>query len=442
MKFFQHITDEEDCLESYSFLGLTLFERATVNYKRARIWSNKPLKKMYKRFIGRIVYKAKYYNVNGLFKREITLFSIPIIGTLKLNGYKLYFILGIKVYSKPLKFLSDFEAECLKELDKRYDDIYIILHHLGDAFRMLTLIKEIIKNRQSKNPLIMVFDDSFEDLVRMMNLGVPYIKIQTTKPFKKRMETQFSKDEFSYGGYRFYLLWNNWWSNVKYPKINKSLPVGTHSIDVQAAAQNVSYDGHSMGKISILKDKEKTMLEKSYQAGLNLENFIFIAPESFALAMYSDNFWEELTRSLQSSGYDIFVNTVSCKEVMMKNSYANNKSRVTNIDNLDNVKSFFLTVGEAYALACKAKKIITARSGFSEMLVQTEVPLCVIYTGANLENVERIKKTGTVMMSPFASPNKIKEINVVGMSVNDSIKAVTEALDIKICRTYKNNFSL
>ena len=428
MKFFQHIIDETDSLESYRILGVTLMEKATVRYSQERPSSNKPLKKDYKRFLGRIVYKAKYYNINGLFKKEISIFSIPIFGTLRLNGYKLFFILGIKIYSRPLKFLSDFKLECVDGLDIEYDDIYILLHHLGDAFRMLTIIKEIIKNKKSKNPMIMVFDDSFVDLIKMMKLGIPFIKIQTNKPFKERLESQFSTDIFFLGSFRFILLWNKWWAGTKYFAITKTFNPDTHSMLLQAAAHNVSYNKNTMGKVEIIPDAERVMLEKCKYAGLNLNNFIFMAPESFAIKMYNENFWEQLIGILQKNGYDVFLNIVACKGVMKKNSYANDKARITHLNNINNVKSFFLTIAEAYALACKAKKIITQRSGFSELLVQTQVPMCVIYTGNNINSAERMKKIDSLLMSPFANPKNIYEINVIGLPLNESLKAVTNSL--------------
>lgn len=431
MKIFQHISDEEDCLDAYLVLGLTIFEQATVQYKQANIGSNKALKKIYKRFFGRIIYKAKYYNCNGLFKREVSLFSIPIIGTQKLNGYKLYFILGIKLYSKPLKFLSDFKTEYIDKIDSQHDDIYILLHHLGDAFRMLTLIKEIIKEKQSKNPLIIVFDNSFEDMIKMMNIDIPYVNIQTKKPFKARMEKQFSTDIFWLGGFRIILLWNNWWSGTKYSKKRKSLPPEANHLNSIADTYNVTYDSSKMGKINILKDSEKYMISKSQQAGLNLDNFVFLAPEAFAFTTFSETFWKEIIKILQNTGYDVFINMVACRNIVRKDSYTNNKSKILTLYKVQNVKTFYLTIAEAYALACKSKIIISQRSGFSELLVQTKVPMCVLYSGNEKNNVEKWKIANSLLSSPFADCTKIHEINVAGMGLNESINDICKLMNLK-----------
>lgn len=429
MKLIQHITDEDECLESYRLLGITIMERATVKYRRAAN-SNLPLSKVYKRYFGKIIYKSKYYNINGLFKNDLSIFSIPIIGSLKLNGYKLYFFLGIKVYSKPLKFLSDFKSECVDSLDQNYDDIYMLLHHLGDTYRMLTIIKGIIRNNQSKNPLLMVFSESFVDLIQMMNLEIPYVYIQTTKPFKQRMETQFSTDVFMLGGFRFFLVWNQWCWKSRFDPTSRKLPPDTNDLYIKAAAYNVIYDSHSMGKIEIIPEAEKSMLEKSKQSGLNLENFVFVAPEAFAYQMYYENFWEDVVKILQKSGYDVFINTVAGKGDVASSSYTNDKSRIIDLDSIDNVKSFYLTVAEAYALACRAKKIISQRSGFSELLVQTNAPMCVIYSGTDRNVVEKFKIRNSLLSAPYANANKIHELNVVGMAVSDSIKAVSDILHI------------
>ena len=430
MKFFEHITDEYDCLESYRFLGITLMEKATVVYSRPRPETNRPIKKIYKRFLGRTIYKAKYYNWNGLFKREISILSIPILGTLKLNGYKLYLVLGIKVYSKPMKFLTDFKTECVDNLDKKHDDIYIILGHLGDAFRMLTLIKSIIKEKRSKNPLIMVFDDSFEDLIKMMHIDIPYVHIKTSKPFKVRLEKQLSTDVFLLGNFKFFLLWNRWlWATKFYT--HRGLPADTHVIDVHAAYYHVVYDNHKMGKLYTLPDAEENMLKLSKQAELNLDKFVFIAPEAFSYTVCPIEFWQKLIKIFQDSGYDVFINSVTKKIAGNKHSYMNAKSRLFDIDSMKSAKSFFLTVPEAYALAKRAKKIVSQRSGLSDMLIQTDAELCILYSIAgSWDKTEHIIKIESVLRSPYANPNKINEINIIGMSQEDIIKSVIESLKI------------
>lgn len=430
MKLFQHVTDEDECLESYKILGLTISERGTVLYRR-HPWSNKPLKKVYKRFIGRIVYKARYYNLNGPCKKEISILSIPIFRTIRLNGYKSLFIFGIKVYSTPLKFLNDFKTECLSKVDRKYDDIYIILQHVGDAFRMFTIINGIVRNNKSKSPLIMVFSKSFVDLIKMMSIDIPYIYIDSTKPFKKRMETQFSTDVFRFAGFRFFLIWNLWCMTARFNPIARSFPSDKHDLYIKAAAYNVTYNNKSMGRIKVLPEAEKSMLEKSRMAGLNLENYVFVAPEAFAYQMYNESFWENIIKILQSAGYDVFVNTVAGKPAMDKNSYTNDKTRVLNLDEVSNVKSFYLSIAEAYALACRSQIIISQRSGLCELLIQTEVPMCVIYSGKDRNNVEKFRITNTLLNSPFANADKINEINVVDMPLSDSIRTISEMLNIK-----------
>lgn len=432
MKFFEHITDKVELIESYKVLGFTILEKATVRYRRHPN-SNMALSKVYKRLFGRVVYKAKYYNINGLFKKDLSLFSIPIFEKLNLNGYRLLFVLGIKVYSKPLKFLTDFKSECVDGLDKNYDDIYIVLHHVGDAFRTFTMIKSIIQVKQSKNPLIMVFDDSFVDLMKMMRLEIPYIKIQTSKPFKKRMESQFSTDEFYLGGFRFLLLWSRYFHYSKILPLVYSLPSDTHILSIYAAANNVTYDNNSMGKLEAIPEAEISMLKKSKHAGLNLDNFVFVAPEAYAHEMFYEGFWEKLIKALQNIGYDVFLNTVACKGILQQGSYTkDDKSKMFNLDKMQNIKSFYLTIAEAFALACRAKKIISHRSGLSELLVQTDVPMCVIYSGNNRNAVEQFKIKNVLTNSPFANPDKINEINVVGMDFDDIMRAISDMLSIKL----------
>ena len=118
-----------------------------------------------------------------------------------------------------------------------------------------------------------------------------------------------------------------------------------------------------MNSVNVPNESEKSMLNKIKSLNLDLSKFIFIAPEAITCELLDNSFWKILIEDFKNLGFDIFVNLVDTK---------------FNIG-LDNYKTCSLSVSEAFALAKRAKKIVTLRSGFSELLVQAGVPIDILY---------------------------------------------------------------
>ena len=101
------------------------------------------------------------------------------------------------------------------------------------------------------------------------------------------------------------------------------------------------------------------MLNKVKKTGLNLENFVYIAPDASSCELEnSKEYWVNIAERFKD--FDIFWNTTKSAP--------------------EGAKHCNLKVAEAFALAKHAKKIIALRSGFSELLTQTGVPIEIIYT--------------------------------------------------------------
>lgn len=101
-------------------------------------------------------------------------------------------------------------------------------------------------------------------------------------------------------------------------------------------------------KVMIHLEDERSMLEKVSKTGLNLDKFVFIAPEAQSCKLYDEDFWCELINQFQAKGYDVFVNLVE-DDVKLKSA----------ID----YKTCDLNFAEAFALARRSKKIVSLRSG-------------------------------------------------------------------------------
>lgn len=115
--------------------------------------------------------------------------------------------------------------------------------------------------------------------------------------------------------------------------------------------------------VSIPQPVEQDALEKASSLSLCMENFVFLAPEAASCAQLPDEFWRRLAKAFQERGSDIFVNAVKRADFAAEIG-----------------KTCCLSYAEAFALARRAKGIVSLRSGLTEFLMDTEVPLDVIYT--------------------------------------------------------------
>ena len=130
--------------------------------------------------------------------------------------------------------------------------------------------------------------------------------------------------------------------------------------------------------------------------GLNIEKFVLISPEANSCELLKNSFWVNLINDLTQQGYDIFVNIA------------------TDCVNLDGAKykTCKLSYSEAYTLALRAKKIYSLRSGFTEFLLDTKVPMEVYYTKFRNNNItaEQIHNEYGLLKIPGTNPDLIKEV--------------------------------
>ena len=129
--------------------------------------------------------------------------------------------------------------------------------------------------------------------------------------------------------------------------------------------------------------------------GLNLDNFVIISPEANSCKLLPEEFWKDLISQLKIQGFDIFVN-------ISLDLFGSN-----DID----YKSCYLTYSEAYALATRAKKIYSLRSGFTEFLLNTKIPMEVYYTSFfRTQAAEKIRYGFGLDKIPNVDTTLIKEV--------------------------------
>ena len=113
------------------------------------------------------------------------------------------------------------------------------------------------------------------------------------------------------------------------------------------------------------KQDEASLLNKVKKIELNLNKFVFIAPEANSTNLLDKSFWNDIVVYLKEKGYDVFCNVMD------------------NANIINGTKTTYLTFSESYILAQKAKCIISLRSGFVELLSTIDIPIFVIYNMVN-----------------------------------------------------------
>jgi hypothetical protein len=134
---------------------------------------------------------------------------------------------------------------------------------------------------------------------------------------------------------------------------------------------------------------------------------VFLAPEAQSCKLYDEDFWVELINRFQEKGVDVFVNLTE-DDIKLKGA--------------KDYKTCDLTLSEAFALAKRSKKIVSLRSGFTEFLLQTDVPIDVLYTKFRHRHffddmdIYHVMLGFEISQIPFVDKSKVREFNTFEIS--------------------------
>ena len=325
-----------------------------------------------------------------------------------LKDNSLTYYLGNKEI-RHVSLLDKFKKNYIKYFDKNHDDIYILTANSGETYLILTyLIDALIKKNNSKKPLLVATFKYHVDMIKMICPDIPYVYIG-------KFRLRLTDKPFSIDGFRFFLLFNkNYFQQVEHNIKQREL--GTYNY-FQALQERLGLPERdvSMRRIHVSLDDEQNMLEKVKKTGLNLEKFVFLAPEAQSCKLYDEDLWSELITGFQAKGYDVFVNLTGNE---FKFSEAGN------------YKTCNLTFAEAFALARLSKKIVSLRSGFTEFLLQTNVPSYTLYTRFRRRtafrsmDVYHIMSGFSLMCHPNVDKSKIYEFNMYETSPKSCIDTI------------------
>lgn len=396
MKLYEYIKEENK--KTIKIFGIPVVKQ-TSDYMTSE---------RYQSFFGGIITTIKINNQETDYsKKDIKLFSHSILKRTEENNYKTYFMFDKTI--RKISLLDEFKEKYFKYFNKKHDDIYILNANSGEIYLTLTyLIDSLIKKNGSKRPLLVATEKYHIDMIKMICPDLPYVYIKNF--CLKVFGTTFKIDNF-----HFFMLFD--FAHFKQVEINiKSNEIGKyHYFKSILNKFDISEEDLQMRKINVLHSVEQSMLEKVNKTGLNIDKFIFLAPEAQSCKLYDEDFWCELIKQLQNKGYDIFINLTGDD---------------IKLETVSNFKTCDLSFAQAFALAKRAKKIVSLRSGFSEFLLQTEVPMDILYTKFRHRHIFNDMDSYHVMSGfgikyiPFVDITKIQEFNMFEISPKECIDRI------------------
>lgn len=368
--------------------------------------------KIYEKNIGKIFSIVKFVNTDtSLSTKEIRICKRALFKRVEENNYINYYLFDKLVRHKSI--LDKFKHRYFKYFNNKHDDIYILKANSGEIYLTLVYILDVLlKKNNSKSPLLVATHKYHVDMINMICPDIPYVYIDN-------YWAQISDDSFIIDNFRFFLLYSYPHLSQVEKNIKSKTPGEYHYFYSKLNRFNIDEKELSMRKVILPAEYETSMLKKISQIGLNLDKFVFLAPEACSCERYDNDFWVVLINNLQAKGYDVFVNLTS--------------------DNIDfrgakGYKTCFFTFGEAFALAKRSKKIVSLRSGFTEFLLQTNVPIDVLYTKFRrrylLDDIDsyHIMAGFGITQLPFIDKSKITEFNMFEVSSKQCIDSICQGL--------------
>lgn len=339
------------------------------------------IKKSY--FLGIVYYKKNLKDSSS----EIRIFGLPFWKKKFRRGKERFYLLGLLYWRRSSK--KKLYNTILEYVEPKYSNIYINFNCSGETYLFLSYIKP------SKDSIFIATKKYHKDLCRMMHPEIDCIYLPDIVYLRSLDNNNIYKEE--YKGKTFYnILPFNYFVRFE-DNLRKGKEV--HYCEEICKTIGIEYTKEAKKPIISEETKQNTLM-KVKRIGLNLDNFVFLCPESQSNENPKDSFWIDLTDTLYSKGYDIFINTIS-----LKPEYGTGKT-------------CFLTFDEAYYLASLSKKIIGLRSGFIEMLTSNNVPIICYYTDFKNRgllksiNAERVLKGFSLKKLPNVKPDNIFEFDI------------------------------
>lgn len=360
------------------------------------------------KFLGGLVSTYRIIkDYTNYIEKSINIINLPLLKRIDDGQYRKYFFAGILIKKK--SFIDNIKKQIKNRIDTKYDDIYILSANSGEIYLLLAyFIDALIKRNSSKAPLLIATKKYHCDIIKMLCPDIPYIYINS-------LGKKIGIPEFSIDNFRFFMLFEHAYFKKTESEIRFDNTFNTHYLTNMMKKCGLSENDISLRKMVIPEPAIQSLDKKLENINLDTDNFVFIAPEAQSCENINTKFWADLINNLKEQGYDVFLNLMQPFE---------NKTC--------SFKTCFLTYSEAYALACKAKYIISLRSGFSEFLLQTNIKSFIIYTKFGKRSfyddmtTQQVISGFNIKKLPFVNQNNIYEfaINENQTNSNDIRKEI------------------
>lgn len=389
MKIFE--TLKSDGNRAVKLLGITIYKKTTdFNIEEHCVKTTR-----YQTFLGGIIKTCKINDEFGYYlNKQISILGCTILKNINDGNFVTWYLFNNII--KQLSLKERFKKLYFKYIDEKYDDIYILNANSGEIYLFLTYFADkFIKKNGSKNPLLVATKKYHLEMIKMLCPEIPAVYLDN-------FSAKIKFNTFEIDKFKFYMIFNNgYFKQVEFAIKNN--PLNTyHYFTLMQKELKIEENEISFRNPVYSYENEASMLKKVEYLKLNLDNFVLIAPEAQSCMLVDNSFWVSLIKSFKEKGYDVFVNLVD------------NSVDLTGIE----YKSCFLTYSEVFALAQKSKKIISLRSGLTEFLVQTNIPVDVLYTKFRNRHlyddmsVEQVMSGFSLKKLPGVNTDIIREINM------------------------------
>ena len=337
-----------------------------------------------KSFLGGLLYYKKNIKTQ---EERLRVLCFPFWRKKVKFGYEKLYLFGIAYFKKSSrKLLYKVVLEEFSKKQKEYKHIFINFNCSGETYLYLSYIN------LPKDSVLIATRKYHIDLCHMMHPEVDCVYLPDL--INLRSIDDVYKEEFA--GKTFY----NVLPFKHFERLERKLDKGEDVHYCEEICKMMGINSTTKAKFPIISEEVKaSAIKKAKRISLNLDNFVFIAPESQSNEDPATNFWENIIEDFYKKGLDVFVN------VMEQDS------------KYGCAKTCFLTFEEAYYIASLSKEIIGLRSGFMEPLTTIKnVPITCYYTGFIKRGVLKSKPAATVMRGfslkklPNVVMNNVEEI--------------------------------
>jgi len=286
-------------------------------------------------------------------------------------------------YFELKKFFWD---EYIANIYVDFDDVYILSANSGEINAFIAyLAKNTFKKNGSKKPLIIASKEYHKDILEMYLPEYSFMYIDCY-PFTFSLRNIGSSWE--YNNHKFYIMYNRQhFDNVNCFFLNN------YYYDAIVKYVGLSYEESQIPNWTIKQEVKDTLLKKIKPLKLDLENLIILAPEASTISELSSDFWNKLDKELNDLGFSTFINIARRPSLYVKdNDYP------------------ILTYKEIFYLTTLSKTVVSLRSGLTEFLIPSDIPIITLFSPCWGNKTEIVKNIYSVKGLPYVTEDKVQEL--------------------------------